>query len=243
MNSWLLDCGNTRWKWAATANVSEVTFSEAGHIPAMLAESPNALQELIVLPTAAASVAVLEQAAPAAWRRSMTILGRDRPGCAGYATHGLDRQAGGFAVVEGLPAGARAIVLDAGTAITADVWEVVAGKPIWLGGWILPGSRVAMQGLAAAAPALPVAAEQVSAVTAATSAEQLAVGPQFGWPVMVDGLVRQLIAELPPSAAGYDLFLSGGDSAGLADVLQAGPWRLTLDPHLVLRGMLAWAGC
>ena len=110
------------------------------------------LDQLIVLPTAAGAV---EQVQALQWPGSIMILGVDRPGCAGYATHGLDRQAAGFAVAAELAENATSLVLDAGTAITADVWRRSHGRPEWLGGWIIPGSRVAMQGLAAAAPALP----------------------------------------------------------------------------------------
>jgi hypothetical protein len=88
---------------------------------------------------------------------------------------------------------------------------------------------------------LPVAADHVASFTAVSSAAQLAVGPQFGWPLMVQALLRQLIAELGLENAKLLLSLTGGDAAAYRQCLVDGPWRFEEDPQLVMRGMRRWS--
>ena len=247
---WLLDCGNTAWKWARADAIADVLRSPPGRMPQAI--QPSGDDVLVYLPTAAAATA---EVAALNWPGSTAGLGTVILGCPGYATHGLDRQAGGFAV-QALGKGTQkaettkqnpctgAIVVDAGTAITADAWLLPAGAdlPTFLGGWIIPGHQAGMAGLATAAPALPQPSATIDRVGAVASADQLAVGPAFGWPAMVQSLVAQLQRDHFDHPV--PLVLTGGDQQRYQPTMQrlADDLGVTmhLEPQLVFAGMVAW---
>jgi pantothenate kinase type III len=173
----------------------------------------------------------------------LRVIGEDLllPDYGQYATCGYDRVLAG--AVTCLKEQRSLVVLDAGTATTITAWHCELGLPRFAGGLILPGAQACLDGLTAAAPALPKVAPfgpAASAVQKDTMGSMAAaVGIGYG-PMVAACLLKleretgihevvatggniQLIVEsriLPPSAHRPALVLSG--MAYLADHMGVG---------------------
>lgn len=210
----LADCGNTAVKLAFDGGRVRLAACD---VPAWLAL--HAADELVLLPTAAASAAAVR----AAWNGRLREVGRDLPlpDRGQYAGMGADR------IVAGLAASSPCIVVDAGTATTLTAWDA-AGR--FAGGLILPGPQAMIRGLAAAAPALPVVDPLPPDARAAQhgTAGAIAAAAGIGHPAMVRACVDRLRAETGIAAVAA----TGGGAAVLAPLL-----GVVERPWLVLDGM------
>lgn len=239
----LVDIGNSRVKWAlARAGAiadGPYAFPRPDDAPdAAFAVAWGALQP----PAAVAACAVAGQgaAALAAWTRAQWQLepfelrARARAGAlvSGYRDPealGADRWAN-LLGVRALLGAVDAIVVDAGTAVTVDALH---GDGRHAGGAIVAGLDAGRAALRAAAPALPLPADD-AALPADTPGGAIGAGTLVG----LAGAIERLAAEV---GAGLDRprrLLTGGDAGRLAPLL--GPdW--TPEPLLTLRGVLAAA--
>jgi type III pantothenate kinase len=143
---------------------------------------------------------------------------------------GLDRIAAAW--------GARALtgrrtvaVADIGTAITVDALDA-AGRLVAVA--IAPGLVAARDGLARAAPHLPLAATSTGDV--ATPARGSAASLRAGFVLGFAGLVDRLLEEASRAAGGVDVVcLTGGGAPTIAPHLRTSH---VVEPHAVLRGAL-----
>ena len=160
MRRLLADCGNTTLKLGVAEGAQILVHDRlpAG-LPALEAffQAHGAgVAELILLPGNRAQgerVRVWWQTVAAG--RPLRVIGEDLavPDYGQYATCGYDRVLAG--AVTCLKEQRSLIVLDAGTATTITAWRFVNGAPAFAGGLILPGAQACLDGLTAAAPALP----------------------------------------------------------------------------------------
>jgi type III pantothenate kinase len=129
-----------------------------------------------------------------------------------------------------------AVVVDIGTAITVDL---VDQSGIFRGGAILPGIAMAARALEAETDALPrVKLDHLAHPPAAIGKSTVtAIESGLYWGAV--GAIRELIHQLTePNAAPADVFLTGGASADVRDVLAKGEaWSVQHVPHLVLAGI------
>lgn len=156
---------------------------------------------------------------------------------------GTDRLVAALAAGYRKQASNAAIVVDAGSAVTVDL---VGVQGEFLGGAILPGTRLLAQSLhqgTAQLPAIPWAASEKSPeesaaerlpVVGRSTFEAIQSGIAWGLVGAVRELIHRISAELPESP---DLFITGGDGPWLARQLSI---EAIVDPHLVLQG-IAWA--
>lgn len=145
------------------------------------------------------------------------------------ASTGSDRLAAALGVCPG-----PAIVIDAGTALTVDL---VDAADVFLGGFIAPGPQAALDGLSQAGSALPpLPFERCELSPGRDTASAMCAGV---WGMVVGGadqLVRAALGVLP----GARLVAGGGWAAAwLAASKLSG---VSLDEHLVHRGIARWAG-
>jgi type III pantothenate kinase len=133
-----------------------------------------------------------------------------------------------------------AIVVDVGTAITVDL---VNGQGAFCGGAILPGIAMSARALEAETDALPrVDLDHLAHPPAALGKSTVpAIESGLYWGAV--GAIRELIHRLAePHGSPPDVFLTGGASADVAEVLSASEkWPVRHVPHLVLAG-IALAG-
>jgi len=209
----LADCGNTAVKLAQGAE--RVRLAPA-NVAAWLSAHPD--DELVLLPGAAASAAVVRNA----WRGRLREVGRDLalPDLGQYPSMGLDR------IVAGLAAGAATIVVDAGTATTLTAWGV-NGR--FAGGLILPGPRAMIAGLRALAPALPLVEPLGRQVVAAQRDTEGAIAAGVG--IGHDGMVAWCLVRLQAETEISEVIVTGGGAVELS-VAEA-----THRPWLVLDGL------
>ncbi|MEM9351527.1 MAG: type III pantothenate kinase [Planctomycetota bacterium] len=129
-----------------------------------------------------------------------------------------------------------AIAATVGTAITVNL---VSAEGAFLGGAILPGLRIAAESLHRGAAALPLIetdiAESPPEPLGRDTRQAIESGMYWG---SVGGL-RELVAKLGEGLPGPpEVFVTGGDGAGLARCLPAARFV----PHMVLSGVYhAWA--
>jgi len=207
------DCGNTTVK---LAHGSTRTRLLPGQVAAWLAAHPA--EELILLPGAAASAAVVRHA----WHGRLREVGRELPlpELGQYPGMGADR------ILAGVAAGAATIVVDAGTATTLTAWGV-DGR--FAGGLILPGPAAMIAGLRALAPALPAAEALGPNVSAARHDTRGAIGAGAG--IGHAGMVTWCLARLQEETGILDVITTGGGACDLS--LN----RATHRPWLVLEGL------
>jgi pantothenate kinase type III len=156
----LADCGNTTLK-LGVADGPQILVHD--RFPADLPALEGFFQahgagvaELVLLPGNRA----LGERVRGWWQmlaagRPLRVIGEDLlvPDYGQYATCGYDRVLAG--AVTSLKEQRSLIVLDAGTATTITAWRFISGAPTFAGGLILPGAQACLDGLTAAAPALP----------------------------------------------------------------------------------------
>ncbi len=149
---------------------------------------------------------------------------------------GVDRWVAAFAACALHP---RAIVVDAGTALTVDAVARTGAGPgaepgVFLGGCIAPGARTMRAGLAGAAPGLPVPDLEVAGAALPNSSEEAV---RSGLQLAFCGAVERLVAEvrhaagLPPDTP---VLLTGGDAPLY---LRRGVLAVELVEDLVHRGL------
>ncbi len=122
---------------------------------------------------------------------------------------------------------AACMVVDCGTAVTADALSA-AGE--FLGGVIFPGLNLARASLAQAAPALDVTPGAADTCLARATADAIAAGTRFAIAGAIERVAREFEATLGP----VELIVTGGD-APLVLPLLARPVRHV--PDLVLKGL------
>lgn len=122
-----------------------------------------------------------------------------------------------------------AIVVDFGTATTFDC---ISPKGEYLGGIIVPGIHVSLDGLMERAAKLrPIELAEPPRVVGKNTAHSLQSGVVFGYAAMLDGLVDKIQREL-----GYQCYVIG--TGGLAALLAKQSVALqSIDPDLTLHGL------
>lgn len=143
---------------------------------------------------------------------------------------GADRIAVALALQPG-----PAVAVDAGTAVTVEVVEA-AGR--WLGGFIAPGPRAALQGLVAATAQLPPL--EVEAVPLRPGGETEPALRAGTWGLVVGGvdrLVEAALESLGRSDAGVTATGGWGEAWARASRIPG----VRHDPLLVHRGIRRWA--
>jgi type III pantothenate kinase len=151
---------------------------------------------------------------------------------------GIDRLLDAHAVNQLRAAGAPAIVVDLGTAVTVDR---IDGGGHLAGGAILPGLALAALALhtgTASLPALDIDTAVPTGLGKSTD-EAIAAGVLWGTVGGVAELVRRLADDAAQQGLGEcELFVTGGDAPRLIDALaNAQPMPIRHVPHLVLCGI------
>lgn len=124
------------------------------------------------------------------------------------------------------------IVISCGTAITIDA--LADGRPRW--GAIMPGFRIAAEGLAEHAPALPVVTEEdLGEMPARSTYESVANGVILGT-VLAASRLAALLAEETGLSSDAPVILTGGDASLMERHIR---WDRPLDvrPALMFEGM------
>jgi len=121
------------------------------------------------------------------------------------------------------------IIVDFGTATT---FNCVSPKGEYLGGVIVPGVKVSLEGLIQSAAKLrPVELTAPPHVLGRNTTHAIQSGAIHGYAAMVDGVVDRLLAEL-----GYPCRIIA--TGGLASLIGQHAKRIEeLDPHLTLEGL------
>jgi pantothenate kinase type III len=238
----LADCGNTTLK-LGLASGSRVVVHERfrmgeAALDAFHTAHGTGATELILLPgNRAHGELVRSWWQRAGQGRPLRVIGDELsvPDYGQYATCGYDRVLAG--AVTSQREQRSLIVLDAGTATTITAWSFTVGRPVFAGGLILPGAQACLDGLTAAAPALP----QVTPVGPGASARQrdtigaMAAALGIGYGPMVAACLLKLQRE----TGIHEVVATGGNIQLIIDsrILPATAHR----PALVLSGMAALA--
>lgn len=130
------------------------------------------------------------------------------------------------------------IIVDAGTAITVDLLNK-SGKH--LGGVIMPGARLMLKALSAAAQLSPDSeriAEKVQALASSTE-EAMKSGVYFSVTGGVKAVIEQQAKLINVKIEDIPIILTGGD----IKMLQLTPLQIHTQPRLVLDGLRVMAGC
>jgi len=152
-------------------------------------------------------------------------------------TLGADRWLGAFAAYERFGLGRQSVItIDCGTATTVNL---VGRDGVFCGGAIAPGPAAFAAGLAAKAPALPLAdLDAVPQLPATTTQGCVDSGVLFGWA----GLVERLVAGAKGAASGdVHVVLTGGNATRLLRLSDAFAGASHV-PELVHDGLRALAG-
>ena len=241
----LIDCGNSRLKWATAG--SDQRWSSVPAI-ALTDQWPQRLAQAwaALAPPAAVWVScvaghatrqTLTQLVTSHWQLSPQFV-TATPAAFGVTNHyrvpeqlGADRW---LALI-----GARAItphaccVVDCGTAIKVDA---LSERGEFVGGVILPGLTLAREALMGAAPALQAArAGDDANCNARSTADAIAAGTRFGLAGAIERIVRE---HEQVNGAAMELLLTGGDAPSFLPLLSR-PHRH--EPDLVLRGLAQFA--
>lgn len=238
----LADCGNTTLKLGVAEGPEVVVHARfplgEAALDAFLASHGAEAAELILLPGNRANGELVRSW----WQRAgqgrpLRVIGLDLPvpDYGQYASCGYDRVLAG--AVTSRREQRSVIVLDAGTATTITAWNFAADRPAFAGGLILPGAQACLDGLTAAAPALP----QVTPAGPGSSARQrdtlgaMAAALGIGYGPMVAACLLKLQRE----TGIHEVVATGGNIQLIIDsrILPATAHR----PALVLSGMAALA--
>lgn len=239
----LADCGNTTLKLGVAAGSTVVAHERLpvsrASLDAFMARHGAGVRELILLPgNRVHGDLVREWWIQTAMKRRLRIIGEDvlLPDYGQYATCGYDRVLAG--AVTCAKEQRSVVVLDAGTATTITAWKWIAekgagGTPHFAGGLILPGAQACLDGLTAAAPALPhvtpfgpaASACQRDTVGSMSAALGIGYGP----------MVAACLLKLERETDIHDVVATGGNIALIVEsrILPNSAHR----PALVLSGM------
>ncbi|HYC77329.1 MAG TPA: type III pantothenate kinase [Planctomycetota bacterium] len=236
--AWVVDVGNTRTAFGAVRR--DGSLAAAVRVPTPRATDAAALPWTAPGGLPCHGVCVVA-AARDSWTRALAAAGvaatwwgdasRPFPVRHPYApptAPGADRLAAALAAWKRL--GGRAVVVDAGSALTVDA---VSADGAFLGGAIAPGFRALAAALAGAAPALAAGTVAAAAPYPATSTADAVAAGLHG---AARGLVRELVTRAEASFGGRaPLVVTGGDADLVAGFL--GDRRPDVVPELTLEGV------
>lgn len=244
---WTLDLGNSALKRSAYANLA---FESALRSEIANDETLVATLAAEVAPLDLRCVAVSSVASEARTDAVLSLLREAGARCVTSPeallengvrepeTVGVDRLFAGLGAMALLPQEERAaVVLDAGTALTVDLFERGEGELYgrFLGGAIAPGPALTAEALARGGARLFAVDSEHSVVPARgqNTTEALTAGVVFG----LRGTARELVAELQQDygAAELPIFVTGGARALLDGVFESA--RVRVEPRLVDRGL------
>lgn len=231
MKRLFIDCGNTRIKWATTANINAVDArihdgDPAAVLPGIL-ESVGTVDSIVFVDVTAR----LEPGLPTGIPAERLVAAAAACGVTNAypePTHlGADR----WAALLGAHAEAigAACIIGVGTALTADL---LAADGRHLGGWIAPGPRLAAAALASATR-LP----QIGAMAVAGPATDTGPAIAAGTWAATTGFVDRVRAAAAATLDSPVLVLTGGGAADLATAFT----EARVIENLVLRGLAHWA--
>jgi pantothenate kinase type III len=224
----LADCGNTTIKLALADRGGLWLFArvppDESSLDAFLDAHDGDVDDLVSVPGSAANAARVALWWTRAGRgRPSHVVGRELalPALGQYPTCGADRVLAGLAAAAHGPA----VVVDAGTATTLTAWHE---GPRFGGGLILPGARACLAGLAAQAPALPLAPPLAADASACQHTTPGAIGAAIGigYPAMVAACAARVCAE-----SGIATVVVTGGAAGTLSL------SASVRPSLVLEGL------
>ena len=240
----LADCGNTTLKLGVAAGSNVVAHERLpvgrASLNDFVARHGKEVRELVLLPgNRVHGDLVRAWWADTAPGRRVRVIGEDLvlPDYGQYATCGYDRVLAG--AVTCAKEQRSVVVLDAGTATTITAWKwsidpsQVTGAPKFAGGLILPGAQACLDGLSAAAPALPHVSPFGPAATACqrdtVGAMSAAVGIGYG------PMVAACLLKLQRETDIHEVVATGGNIALIVEsrILPTSAHR----PALVLSGM------
>jgi len=240
----LADCGNTTLKLGVAAGSNVVAHERLpvgrASLNDFVARHGKEVRELVLLPgNRVHGDLVRAWWADTAPGRRVRVIGDDLvlPDYGQYATCGYDRVLAG--AVTCAKEQRSVVVLDAGTATTITAWKwsidpsQVTGAPKFAGGLILPGAQACLDGLSAAAPALPHVSPFGPAATACqrdtVGAMSAAVGIGYG------PMVAACLLKLQRETDIHEVVATGGNIALIVEsrILPTSAHR----PALVLSGM------
>lgn len=236
----LLDCGNTRLKWAVSAGDASRAMVQRGvcdYDTAAIAGLCTALRDLPLTALVYASViaaqqeAVLfEQLQPLGLSPQRFVV-TERAGSlvnayASRETQGVDRWAAAMGAW-GL-AGQSCLVISAGTATTIDLIEAQADLGVYRGGLILPGLALMLDALHQRAARLPQANGRYR--RAPDVADNTHDAMTSGAIEATCGAIERMGQRLPPGAPWW---VTGGNAHQLAAALPG----LMVSQDLVLAGL------
>jgi type III pantothenate kinase len=231
-----LDIGNSRVKWVAVeSNAKQSSMSARPHGGAVAKAVAAVVTECAPDRVVAVDVtATLPQGLPdglplklftATVEVAGLINGYDRP-----ERLGADR----WAAVIGAWQGAAILVIDTGTALTADL---VDGAGRHLGGWIAPGRQLATESLTTATRGVRVDPQaRDNGDRPGTDTSSAVAG---GTLLATRGFVDQVVASATQVlGAKLRIVLTGGDASVVAAVVP----DATVVEDLVLQGLIRWDG-
>ena len=234
----LADCGNTTLKLGVASGSTVVAHERLPACRASLddfvARHGEGVTELVLLPgNRAHGDLVRAWWSDTAPGRRLRVIGDDLalPDYGQYSTCGYDRVLAG--AVTCAKEQRSVVVLDAGTATTITAWKWTANSPKFAGGLILPGAQACVDGLTAAAPALPHVTPSGPAATArqfdTVGAMSAAVGIGYG------PMVAACLLKLERETDIHEVVATGGNITLIVDsrILPTSAHR----PALVLSGM------
>ncbi len=230
----LADCGNTTLKLGvaegSTVLVHErFPFSHEGFEEFRAAHAVGA-SELILLPGNRQQGELVRS-----WwgAQPLRVIGEDLrvPDYGQYATCGYDRVLAG--AVTSLREKRSLVILDAGTATTLTAWRYVDAQPLFAGGLILPGAQACLDGLVAAAPALPQVTPLGPDASACQRETRGAIAAAMG--IGYGPLVAACLLKLERETGIHEVVATGGNIGLIvaSRILPASAHR----PALVLSGM------
>jgi type III pantothenate kinase len=236
----VVDVGNSRVKWGRCA------AGRVADMAALPADAPEAWQEQLVrwgltgrLCWAVTGVHPRHRDALADWARqrgdtAVVLDAWERLPLRVLVEHpqrvGMDRLLDAVAANSRRRPGAPAVIIDAGSAITVD-WVDAAGA--FAGGAILPGLRLMALALHEHTALLPLIEVPAGPPSLPGTSTPAAMAAGVYWATA--GGARAVVGELAARAGiEPDVFLTGGDAAGLAPAL--GP-EVRVWPAMTLEGI------
>ncbi|MDQ2070556.1 type III pantothenate kinase [Natronospira bacteriovora] len=239
----LLDCGNTRLKWAWVDEQGAIVArgSDADYHPPALSWRPARIA-LAAVREGAAVQALAEWASlqcPEAFHRLRTpralcglTIAYEEP-----VRLGVDRWLAMLAAwrLIGQPQHRPLLVVDCGTAVTLDLVDADGGHR---GGAIVPGLRLMAESLIGATSGIRPRPDDQSA---GFPGRDTGACVQSGALMAVTGALREAIAHSDGICPGAAVIMTGGDADGLRTPL--GNERIEWWPDLVFQGMREMLAC
>lgn len=234
-----LDAGNSgiKWaiKWQGKGNWSEINklkHTEVDNIPKILKKKKIKVRQILVS-------SVVEQTEQKLRELELepqpffSNTGQINPVLLAYETPktlGIDRYLACLgARIQSRDCGV--VVIDAGTACTIDLMDA---KRIYHGGVIMPGLRLFEQGLKNYAKALPEVGRNLPEDYPGKSTQECL---KWGITGSFLGAIRYHMNRMAESLDDPVFYATGGDASLLAQHITK-PYRLNIDPYLVMKGLV-----